>query len=520
MNAAGRHYWRSLEERHYWRSLEELAESADFAALVERELPRFRTVLGTMERRRFLQLMAASMALGGLSACGPEPSPRQLLPYVEQPAGIVPGRARSYSTATTRDGYATGVIVTHQMARPVKVEGNPDHPASLGAASVAMQATILGLYDPRRAQTILGRGQIDSWERFVAALYERRGQLLARGGEGLRLLTGTLTSPSLAAQVAALQRQFPGMRWHQWEPLNRDNELAAAQRAFGRPVDSLFDLSRTDVIFAVESDLLSAAPGHLAYARAFAARRRPDETGGEMSRVYAIESTPTLLGAKADHRLVQRPAEIARAMLYLAAAIGAGPQEWKSAEVENKVLLDAAARDLLRHKGRALVHAGREQPVAIHLVATAINGALGAYGTTIRLIEPVSATPEPQLASLQELAADMAAGRVDTLLMLETNPVYSAPADIDFTAALRRVPFSVGLARYVDETALASTWHIPAAHEYEAWSDARAFDGTVTIQQPQVRRLYGGHSAQELLAVLQGNTNPADYDLLRGYWQN
>ncbi|MGH7029161.1 MAG: hypothetical protein ACREEZ_01915, partial [Stellaceae bacterium] len=352
------------------------------------------------------------------------------------------------------------------------------------------------------------------------ALFERRARLTAHHGEGLRLLTGTVTSPSLTAQIAALRTQFPGMQWHQWEPLHRDYGLAAAEQAFGRPLDSIYDVGSADVIFAVESDLISAVPGWLAYARHFAARRRPDETGGKMSRVYAIESTPTLIGAKADHRLGLRPAEMSAAMRYLAATLGVGPQEWSQAPLENADWLKAAAQDLKQHHGRALVHAGREQPVEIHLLAHAINGALGSYGATIRLIEPVSASSGSQQQSLQQLVADMAAGRVDTLLMLEANPLYTAPADFDFAAALKKVPLSASLALYADETAAASTWHIPAAHEYEAWSDARAFDGTITIQQPQVRRLYGGHSAQELLAVLQGNTMPEDYALLRAYWQS
>ncbi len=328
-----------------------------------------------------------------------------------------------------------------------------------------------------------------------------------------------MTSPSLTAQIAALQQQYPDMRWHQWEPLHRDNERAAAAQSFGRPLDRVFDLDAADIIFAVESDLISAVPGWLAYARHFAARRRPDETGGKMSRVYAIESTPTLIGAKADHRLPRRPAELVMAMRYLAAATGAGPQDWKQASVKDAAWLDAAAQDLTQHHGGVLVHAGREQPVEIHLLADAINGALGAFGATIRMIEPVAASPLSQARSLTELAGDMAAGKVDTLLMLDANPVYTAPADADFVGALRHVPLSVSLALYADETALASTWRIPAAHEYEAWSDARAFDGTVTIQQPQVRRLYGGHSAQELLAVLQGDTQPEDYALLRAFWQ-
>jgi anaerobic selenocysteine-containing dehydrogenase len=173
----------------------------------------------------------------------------------------------------------------------------------------------------------------------------------------------------------------------------------------------------------------------------------------------------------------------------------------------------------MQHRGRALVHAGREQPEEIHFLADAINGALGGFGATIRLIEPVAVSRPSQRQSLQELAADMAAGKVDTLLMLETNPLYTAPADIDFAGALRRVPLSVSLALYADETAEAATWLIPATHEYEAWSDARAFDGTITIQQPQVRRLYGGHSVQELLAVLQADTSPDDYALVRNFWR-
>jgi MoCo/4Fe-4S cofactor protein with predicted Tat translocation signal len=505
--------------RDYWRSLEELAATPEFATIVEREVPRFREVFGVLERRRFLQLMAASMALGGLAACGPEPNPRQLLPYVVQPPGIVPGRSRYYATAATQEGYATGVLIAHQMARPVKVEGNPDHPASLGAASAIMQASILGLYDPRRAQTIVGRGQIDSWQNLVTILFERREHLTTQGGAGLRLLTGNVTSPSLTAQIAALQQEFPAMRWHQWEPLHRDNERAASARSFGRPLDRWFDLDVADIVFGIESDLISAVPGWLVNARHFAARRRPDETGGKMSRVYAIESTPTLLGAKADHRLPLPPAEIAAAMRYLAASLGAGPPDWKQAAVKNASWLDAAASDLAQHHGRILVHAGREQPLAVHLLADAINGALGAFGTTVQLIEPVAAGPVSQGSSLAALVHDMAAGKVDTLLMIDTNPVYTAPAELGFANALRRVPLSVSLALYADETAIASTWRIPETHEYEAWSDTRAFDGTITIQQPQVRRLYGGHSAQELMAVLQGNTMPEDYLLLRAFWE-
>ena len=506
--------------RTYWQTLEELADSPEFAAAVAREAPRFKDVIQGFDRRRFLQLMAASIALGGLSGCGPEANPRQLLPYVEEPDNVVPGRDRFFATAVTQSGFGTGVLVTHQMARPIKVEGNPDHPASLGAASAIMQASILQLYDPRRAQLVVGNGQIATWESFVPVLYSRRGALLARKGEGLRILTGAVTSPFLTAQIAALKRQFPQMQWHQWEPLHRDAELAADMQAFGQPVEKLYDVSKASRIFGIGSDLISTAPGALAYARQFAAARRPSETHGKMSRVYAIESTPTLLGAKADHRLPLRPDEIGRALRYVAGLVGAGPQDWTRQENVPSHWLKALADDLQQNKGKVLVHAGREQPAEVHLLTAGINNSLGALGQTVRSVAPVDQSSGPKTQSLAALTHDMAAGKVDTLLILGVNPVYDAPADLHFATALKRVPFSVSLALYDDETALASTWRIPATHEFETWSDTRAFDGTATIQQPQTRPLYGGRSSHALIALLLGQPERSDYALVRAFWQS
>ena len=504
----------------YWQSLEELAETPEFLAHVEQEFPRFAAAAaGTLDRRRFLQLMAGSMALSGLAACGPEEKPRQLLPYVEQPPGIVPGRARYYATATTLEGYATGVMLQHQMGRPIKVEGNPDHPASLGATGAIEQASILGLYDPYRAQASTRHGHLESWPAFVTAIIEKRRQWQANRGRGLYLLTGAVTSPTLLEQIAALQQAFPELHWQQWEPLHRDAARAAAQLAFGRPVDTVLDIAKADVILAIESDFLSAAPGHLSYARAFAARRRPAEVKDEMSRLYAIESTPTLAGAKADHRLIMSPDGIAAALRFIAASVGAGPQDWARDDAPDAERLKPLAADLVAHRGRALVHAGREQPVEVQALVHAIDHALGALGQTVRAIEPVAAASAGATQSLAMLAQDMAAGKVDTLVMLGTNPVYTAPAELDFARALGEVKLSIYLGPYADETAEQSHWHVAETHEYEAWSDARAFDGTATIQQPQVRPFYDGHSAHELLALLLGDTAPDGFAIIRERWQ-
>ena len=503
----------------YWRSLDELAQTPSFLSRLQEEFPAFaRIAEEAVDRRRVLQLMAASLALGGLTGCQKEVEQRELAPYVEQPPGIVPGRARYYATATSLDGFGSGVMLRHEMGRPLKVEGNPDHPASLGSTSAIGQASILGLYDPHRAQSISAQGQLASPKTLATMLSERSAEMRGRGGAGLRLLTGAVTSPTLAEQIAALQKTFPAMVWHQWEPLHRDTVRAGAELAFGRAVDTVYDFSRADVILGIESDALNAAPGHLRYARDFATRRRADQAKSRMSRVYAIESTPTLLGAKADHRLVMRPQEIADALRFIAGSVQAGPAAWKSIQVPQPETLAALSSDLQAHRGAALLHPCREQPAEIHALCHAVNHALG--GQIARPVEPVEAKPMSHASSLATLVADMQAGTVDTLLILGVNAAYNASADLDFAGALKSVPHTIYLGLYDDETAELCQWQIPAAHEYECWSDVRAYDGTVTIQQPQVKPLYGGRSTHEILAMLLGTTQPNDYALLRAHWQH
>jgi molybdopterin-containing oxidoreductase family iron-sulfur binding subunit len=503
----------------FWRRIEELVESPDFLERARREFPAFAALAErSVDRRRFLQLTAASMALMGLAACGREVAPRDRQPYVEQPPGIVPGRSRYFATATALQGYGTGVLVKHEMGRPLKIEGNPDHPASLGATSAIGQASILELYNPFRADTLTYDGAIAPWSALTTAVIEQRQRLLVSRGRGLSLLTGTVTSPTLLAQIEELRREYPQLAWYQWEAIDRAPAHAGAQLVFGRPVDLLPDFGRADVILAVGSDFLESAPGHLRFAREFASRRRAAEVKERMSRLYALESTPTLAGAKADHRLALAPAAIAAAMRRFAGMIGAGPSDWARAADPHARTLDAIAADLRRAKGRALIHVGDSQEAQVHALGAALNHALGAHGQTLALIEPVAPPPRAG-GSLSDLTDAMSRGKVDTLIILADNPVYGAPADLDFTRALRTVPFSIYLGEYSDETAEAAHWHVPRTHEYEAWSDVRAFDGTVSIQQPQMLPRGERHSAHELLAVFSGQTTPDGLAIVRGYWQ-
>jgi molybdopterin-containing oxidoreductase family iron-sulfur binding subunit len=504
-----------------WRSLEELAASPAFAETVEREFPRFASewqdTADGVNRRRFLQLAGASLALGGLGACTRQPL-ETIVPYVKQPEEIVPGRPLFFATSLVLGGYAQAVLVESHEGRPTKIEGNPEHPASLGASDVFAQAAILGLYDPDRSQVTTELGSIRTWTGFLTAIERPLAAQRGLGGAGLRLLTGAVTSPSLAGQIGKLLQQMPRARWHQWEPAGAEAARAASELAFGRRLETRYDLRRADVVVALDSDFLTSGPGAVRYARDFADRRRLLDGERAMNRLYAVEATPTATGTQADHRLALPPREIAAFALALAGHLGVAPAPAGEAPRESdwSAFAAAAARDLQAHRGTGLILAGDQAPAAVHVLVHAMNAALGNSGATVVHSESVAA---PAPASLAELARDLAAGQVDVLVVLGANPVYDAPADLDFTAALARVPLRIHLGLYADETAEYCHWHLNQAHALESWGDARAYDGTVSFQQPLVEPLYGGKTPLELVAALHGDGAATAHDLLRSHWQ-
>ncbi len=500
--------------RTWWRSLEEL-DPAALEALLARQYPSQAAAwLDPLRRREFLKLMAASLALGGLTACTSQP-PEKIVPYVKAPEDVVPGKPLFFATAVAHPGgLGTGVLVESHMGRPTKVEGNPEHPASLGATDAAAQASVLTLYDPDRSQTLTYRGDIRPWSGFLTVLRSALGAQRARRGAGLRILTETVTSPTLASQLGALLRDLPEARWHQWEPVGRDPARAGARLAFGDYVDTHYRLANAEVILALDADFLGCGPAHLRYVRDFAARRRPGAP--EMNRLYVLESTLTTTGAKADHRLALAARDVESAARAVAARLGTGVPRREAPALS---FVEPLVRDLARHRGRSAVIPGEHQPPAVHALAHAMNQALGNVGKTVVHTAPVEARPEDQLASLRALVQDMEAGRVELLLVLGGNPVFTAPADVPFATALAQVPLSVHLGLYHDETAALCHWHVPEAHSLEAWSDVRAFDGTVTIVQPLIAPLYGGKSAHELLAALGEPPDRSGYDLVRQQWQ-
>jgi MoCo/4Fe-4S cofactor protein with predicted Tat translocation signal len=504
----------------YWRSLEELAGSPAFQEVLHREFPKGASEwVDSVSRRGFLKVMGASMALAGMTGCVRLPL-EPIVPYVRQPEDVIPGRPMFYATAMTLGGYASPLLVESHLGRPTKIEGNDQHPASLGGTDIFAQASILSMYDPDRSQSVVSMGDQQSWQAFLNALHGPLTAQKALQGAGIRILTPTISSPTLADQLRSFLKIYPQAKWHVYEPINRDNVLEGAKLAFGEPVETRYDFEKADVIVSLDADFLYAGfPGNVRYIRDFAKRRNPD---GKMNRLYVIESTPTTTGAKADHRWPMQAADLESFAYGLATllevrtdATGAG------GEAELMKFTKALIADLAEHRGACVVIAGDHQPAAVHALAHAMNAKLGNVGKTVFYADPVDANPINQTESLKELSAEIDLGKVDLLVILDGNPAYEAPADLDFARVLKgnKVPLRVHLGLYQNETAELCQWHINQAHELEAWGDARAYDGTVSIVQPLIAPLYGGKSALEFVALLSGQTDATGYDLVRGYWQ-
>jgi molybdopterin-containing oxidoreductase family iron-sulfur binding subunit len=530
-------YPNGKKTKTYWRSLEELVDAPEFREFVEREFPQQAEEWNDpVERRTFLKVMGASLALAGLSGCVYQ-SPEKIVSYITQPEEEVPGRALFFATAVTLGGIATPLLARSNEGRPTKVEGNADHPINktgdgsqppYSATDIFAQASVLSLYDPDRSQTPLFRDETRPWTGFVGEIRtllngsDGNGGQRAKQGAGLRFLTETITSPTLAAQMKEVLTALPQAKWHQYEPVNNDNARAGAVLAFGQPVNTIYDFSKAERILSLDSDFLSAYPGILRYARDFAARRRLTEGKKEMSRLYVIESTPSITGANADHRWMVRPSELegyaAALSQKLTNATGTADT---GASGKSQPNVDAILSDLNQYKGASLVIPGREASPTVHALAHSINAALGNIGKTVFYTDPIEANSVDQTQSLRELVADIDAGRVELLVIMGGNPAYNTPVDLKLDKdRLFKVPTRIHHGAYKDETGELCHWHIPATHYLESWSDTRTADGTVTIVQPLIEPLYESKSEHELLALFTDQYDKKAYDIIRDYWRN
>jgi molybdopterin-containing oxidoreductase family iron-sulfur binding subunit len=500
--------------RLYWRSLGELADTPEFREYLHREFPEQASEWNDPKGRRdFLKLMGASLALAGVGACTTQPA-ESIVPYVRQPEDIIPGRPLFFASAIPISGTAMPVLVESHMGRPTKIEGNPEHPASRGGTDLLTQAAILDLYDPDRAQTVTFRSSVSTWSQFVGAMQQSLGAQKLTGGTGLHLLTPPITSPSLAEILAGILRDFPQAHWHQYDAVARPASLPAP------PTTPFYRFDKADVVVALDADFLGSGPGSVRYSKDFAGRRRVTDATRVMNRLYAVESTPSLTGAKADHRLALRASEIEGFALQLSAALGAGAAPaGRTPSADESKWVAAIAKDLQAHKGSSVVVAGDYQTDAVRAAAKAINDALGNTGTTVTYgtgIEAMAGTAG--ITSIAELAQAMEAGQVELLFILGGNPVFTAPAELRFAERLAKVRLSVYHSTHVDETSTYCHWHVPEAHALESWGDSRAVDGTVTLTQPLIAPLYGGRSAHEVLSTLTAQPDRNGLTIVKDYW--
>jgi MoCo/4Fe-4S cofactor protein with predicted Tat translocation signal len=505
--------------KKFWRSVDELADAPEFAELVNKEFPSQASEwIDPVSRRTFLKVMGASMALAGLAGCTKQPD-EPIYPYVTAPPDLTLGKPVYFASAFPFTTGAVPVLIKSMAYRPIKVEGNPEHPYNKGGTDPITQATLLDMYDPDRSQHVLNRGETRPWVSFLGAFRAMLADKKASGGQGLYFLSTTVTSPTLARQWQEGQKSYPQAKFVQYDAVNRDNHYAATKQAFGDYVDAQYKLDQADVIVSLGADFLGGAqfPGFHQLARDYASKRKLQGTM-EMNRLYVVEPVTTLTGFKAEHRLAVAPSRMAAFAQALAGAVGAGGAQGGSWSQHETTFLQGVAADLKANGGKCVVIPGDYEAPEVHLAAFAMNQALGNVGKTVVYSDPVNPMPTIQTDDLRSLVADMNAGKVDWLVILNANPVYTSPADLDFETALSKVGTIVHLGSHVDETGQIAHWHINNAHYLEMWSDARAYDGTVSIVQPMIEPLYGGHNAHQILQSLLDDPDVSAYDAVRQTW--
>lgn len=506
-----------------WRSLEELRQDESINEWLHREFPEQSESWGSDQthRREFLSLMAASMALAGVGGCSRRPE-EKIVPTSKVPEHS-PHQVLQYATAMPMTGGAQGLLVTSRDGRPLKIEGNPLHPANLGSTDVFAQAAVLELYDPDRSRTVLNHQQVSSWPEFLTAFTARIAEHRSRRGRGLRILSPPIQSPTLDWQMRRLLMDLPEARWHHYEPIHDDMEHAGALLAFGEDVLPIYDFTKAVVILSIDSDFLGTGGGKLRYARDFTSKRRNDllNNSASTSRLYCVESTPTITGARSDHRWPLSPHDISRFVLSLAKKLGLaidGPQNDEFKGLPSAVW-NALVADLKKNPHQSLVVAGPYQPAEVHALVHAINRHLGAVGQSVAYHRPFASVNRGEGASLLDLVESMQSGQIESLVILEGNPVFDMPVDLDFEGALPSVNWSMHFGPYANETSVNCTWHVPAAHFLESWGDVRGFDGTASLIQPLIAPLHGSQTHHEIINVLLNEPRTSAYESVRSFWR-
>lgn len=532
------------EKLTYWRSVDNLHRTETYIKSIESEFEGGQqSEISGLQRRSMLKLMGASMAFAGMGVACRRPEAK-ILPYTKQPEDIVPGKPNYYATVIADGLDAVGVLVESHEGRPTKIEGNPDHHGSLGKADMAMQASVLELYDPDRSvtptQAFKGQRMPSNWIEWDMFAEEHFAKLAERDGEGLYFLTTRTPSPTHLRLEKELKKRFAKAVFFAYDPLALDNTQAGAALAFGRPARVHYHLEQAQVILTLQADPLMTGPEHLLHASGFAERRRVYDTSdvSKMNRLYAVEAACTVTGSNADHRFRLSAAQTGDFLRALARELfgvlgltlpvcckdggikAALLDQVASAPAFDKKFIAALAKDLKANMGHSVIIVGENQAPAVHALAHVINMALGGEGSTFSLTEPsMVVCTERSADQCRDLVKSLNDGKVDTLVMLDVNPAYNAPGALGFAKALAKAKTSIHVGLYEDETGRVASWHLPMAHFLETWSDAVSYKGVASIGQPLIAPLHAGRSTLEVLAQIAGIADRKPHALVQTTWR-
>lgn len=466
--------------------------------------------LDSNSRRDILKIMAAGAGLAGLVSC--RRPVQNIVSFSKGVEDLIPGKPLFYNTIFNVGGVAQGLRIEANDGRPTKVEGNPVHPTSKGAANTYSQGSVLGLYDPDRCTYVMKDQAASSWDAFSAFSKEHFAKL--GEGEGLAFVCERNAGDSYRAVVAAAQKKWPKALWLHWEALNNDNAVLGAQMATGTAAEALYAYDKAEVVVALDHDFLGTDASTVLPTKLFSQKRKVIKPGETMNRLYAVEGHFSLTGGMADHRLRLKPSEIAGFASELLKLVESTAEIQVAGEGRKKFVA-ALAKDLKKNAGKSIVSAGPRQSPEVHALALAINQVLGNIGTTLTLVQPLTA---PQNEALKAFGKALSGGQISTLVILGGNPAYTLPSDLNFADGAKKAKTVIHLGLEHDETAALAHWCLPQSHFLEAWGDGRSIDGTASIQQPVIAPLYGSKSASEVLAELVGMESPRGYELVKSFW--
>ncbi|MBN1407124.1 MAG: TAT-variant-translocated molybdopterin oxidoreductase [Calditrichaceae bacterium] len=506
-----------LNGKDYWRSLDQLADTPEFREFLHREFPENASELSSaVSRRKFLTLMGASLAFAGLAGC--RRPVEKIIPYVNAPENVTPGIPKYYATTMPFGLSAYGLLVESHEGRPTKIEGNELHPSTLGKSNILTQAAILGLYDPDRSNSPLQNGNSKSWDDFIAYWRSEREQFSDNRGQGLAVISESFASPTLYRLYTDFKKNYPRAKWFTYEPLSDENIYSGSQLATGKNYQPVYDYAKAKVILSLDSDFLLTENENITANRGFAAGRKLETEKDSMNRLYVVENNFSITGGMADHRLRLPTSKIIDFCTALMNELGIHMGKPDLSSIDKKWLQEVAA-DLKKNKGNSLVVAGKKQPTVVHAMVMAINNVLGNAGNSVTYIELKDAVL-PRTESIRDLKTSVQDKEINTLIILDGNPVFNAPADLEFTHILKKIEKTVHLSLYQDETSQLVNWHLPLAHFLESWGDARSLNGTVSVMQPLIEPLFGGRSMAEVLNLLINGEDLRGYEIVRSTWKS